>query len=623
MPHTSSRRSSVDLQENVASNVAATLDVQPARPKLLQRLSAHSILSRKSAQEETVDKETSAVVETSLRTQLSTSSLGNDTSLDEKTSSLGQHKYHSVPNGLTTSGKGEYMSEIVSITTAAPGSIASRCEYAVANTKRNEDFHALFRSVPDYDMLIQDYKCALQKDILLQGHIYVSEHHLCFKSNIFGWVTNLVIGYSEITGIEKRMTARIIPNGIQISTHTAKHVFASFLSRDQAYDQMMRLWESHQRLPSPDYASSLVESVTSNETDEVDEIDDESHVSAATGQSDEHQQALPEEPPKKRLDSGYAEQSASQPKEAEPRIIPVNRTKSCPCTASGEHYSNIALDETYPGTVESMYKILFTSDFMKGFLKEVQQSRGMIIDTDDDVDLSRYRHGVRECSYRRPMAGTNGVKLVKCHFKDQRLHRKLPHYISILTTISTPSMPISLVKSRTCLTRARNNKVRVLVTYRVEFTKGGLVSSIIEKDATDAHLRFYTQLHTVLQKPDLVKKLTVTTPLSQPADKGQGSDRLLLLRSKAGNLVSEIHFTQILVICMIVALLANMWMAYKIFQVADTLHEIDDNQLHRVPQGHAERLEWVQGAVDDMEKSILELQKAAQDQRDLLHHMLP
>ncbi|KAG0181617.1 hypothetical protein DFQ29_007721 [Apophysomyces sp. BC1021] len=587
MPHTSSRRSSVDLQENVASNVAATLDVQPARPKLLQRLSAHSILSRKSAQEETVDKETSAVVETSLRTQLSTSSLGNDTSLDEKTSSLGQHKYHSVPNGLTTSGKGEYMSEIVSITTAAPGSIASRCEYAVANTKRNEDFHALFRSVPDYDMLIQ------------------------------------VIGYSEITGIEKRMTARIIPNGIQISTHTAKHVFASFLSRDQAYDQMMRLWESHQRLPSPDYASSLVESVTSNETDEVDEIDDESHVSAATGQSDEHQQALPEEPPKKRLDSGYAEQSASQPKEAEPRIIPVNRTKSCPCTASGEHYSNIALDETYPGTVESMYKILFTSDFMKGFLKEVQQSRGMIIDTDDDVDLSRYRHGVRECSYRRPMAGTNGVKLVKCHFKDQRLHRKLPHYISILTTISTPSMPISLVKSRTCLTRARNNKVRVLVTYRVEFTKGGLVSSIIEKDATDAHLRFYTQLHTVLQKPDLVKKLTVTTPLSQPADKGQGSDRLLLLRSKAGNLVSEIHFTQILVICMIVALLANMWMAYKIFQVADTLHEIDDNQLHRVPQGHAERLEWVQGAVDDMEKSILELQKAAQDQRDLLHHMLP
>jgi hypothetical protein len=38
-----------------------------------------------------------------------------------------------------------------------------------------------------------DYKCALQKEILLQGHIYVSEHHVCFKSNIFGWVTNVTI----------------------------------------------------------------------------------------------------------------------------------------------------------------------------------------------------------------------------------------------------------------------------------------------------------------------------------------------------------------------------------------------------------------------------------------------
>ena len=35
------------------------------------------------------------------------------------------------------------------------------------------------------------YKCALQKEILLQGHIYITEHHLCFNANIFGWVTNV------------------------------------------------------------------------------------------------------------------------------------------------------------------------------------------------------------------------------------------------------------------------------------------------------------------------------------------------------------------------------------------------------------------------------------------------
>lgn len=36
-----------------------------------------------------------------------------------------------------------------------------------------------------------DYGCALQKDILVQGRIYVSEHHLSFHANIFGWITNV------------------------------------------------------------------------------------------------------------------------------------------------------------------------------------------------------------------------------------------------------------------------------------------------------------------------------------------------------------------------------------------------------------------------------------------------
>src|ERR1700694_377468 len=36
-----------------------------------------------------------------------------------------------------------------------------------------------------------DYSCALSKEILVQGRMYVSEHYICFNSNIFGWVTNV------------------------------------------------------------------------------------------------------------------------------------------------------------------------------------------------------------------------------------------------------------------------------------------------------------------------------------------------------------------------------------------------------------------------------------------------
>ncbi|GAN10517.1 hypothetical protein MAM1_0364c10058 [Mucor ambiguus] len=111
-----------------------------------------------------------------------------------------------------------------------------------ANDKRNNDFHALFRSVPDQERLIDDYGCALQKEILLQGRVYISEHHLCFNANIFGWITNLVIAFADIEDIEKRSTAIFIPNAILISTCSSK--VASFLSRDQAYDQMVEIWKA-------------------------------------------------------------------------------------------------------------------------------------------------------------------------------------------------------------------------------------------------------------------------------------------------------------------------------------------------------------------------------------------
>ena len=87
-----------------------------------------------------------------------------------------------------------------------PGSAASgtghrQTGFAVASSKRNKDFHQLFRSVPEDDYLIEDYSAALQRDILLHGRLYVSEGHICFSSNILGWVTNLVISFDEVVAV--------------------------------------------------------------------------------------------------------------------------------------------------------------------------------------------------------------------------------------------------------------------------------------------------------------------------------------------------------------------------------------------------------------------------------------
>ncbi|KAK1900626.1 Protein Aster-B [Dissostichus eleginoides] len=84
----------------------------------------------------------------------------------------------------------------------------------------------------------QNYSCALQRDILLQGRLYLSENWICFYSNIFRWET------LDICSMTKEKTARLIPNAIQVCTDTDKHFFTSFGARDRTYMMMFRLWQN-------------------------------------------------------------------------------------------------------------------------------------------------------------------------------------------------------------------------------------------------------------------------------------------------------------------------------------------------------------------------------------------
>ncbi|CAH2218858.1 GRAM domain-containing 1C isoform X2 [Pelobates cultripes] len=88
--------------------------------------------------------------------------------------------------------------------------------------QRSEEFRRLFKELPENDKLIVDYACALQKDILLQGRVYLSENCICFHSNIFRWETSICLNLRDITSMTKEKTARLIPNAIQISTENEK-----------------------------------------------------------------------------------------------------------------------------------------------------------------------------------------------------------------------------------------------------------------------------------------------------------------------------------------------------------------------------------------------------------------
>ncbi len=56
--------------------------------------------------------------------------------------------------------------------------------------QKNDEFRRLFKLSNDEHLLV-DYSCALQKEILAHGRLYISLNYLCFHANIIGWETTV------------------------------------------------------------------------------------------------------------------------------------------------------------------------------------------------------------------------------------------------------------------------------------------------------------------------------------------------------------------------------------------------------------------------------------------------
>ncbi|KAM6900467.1 protein Aster-C [Xenentodon cancila] len=106
-----------------------------------------------------------------------------------------------------------------------------------------EEFKKLFKEVPESERLLMDYLCALQRDILLQGRLYLSENWLCFYSNVFRG-TKIALSLKDIKTMSREKTARLIPNAIQICTSTEKYFFTSFSAREKSYQGIFRMWQN-------------------------------------------------------------------------------------------------------------------------------------------------------------------------------------------------------------------------------------------------------------------------------------------------------------------------------------------------------------------------------------------
>ncbi|KAJ6940119.1 protein VASCULAR ASSOCIATED DEATH 1 [Populus alba x Populus x berolinensis] len=109
---------------------------------------------------------------------------------------------------------------------------------------RSEEYRQLFRLPPE-EVLVQDFNCAYQGSILLQGHMYLFVNYICFYSKIFGFETKKIIPFHEVTSVKRAKTAGIFPNAIEVFAGGKKYFFASFLSRDEALNLIKDGWLQH------------------------------------------------------------------------------------------------------------------------------------------------------------------------------------------------------------------------------------------------------------------------------------------------------------------------------------------------------------------------------------------
>jgi hypothetical protein len=263
---------------------------------------------------------------------------------------------------------------------------------------------------------------------------------------------------SDILNLDKKMTAFVIPNAIQVTTRATKYTFASFLSRDNTFDVIYNIW----RLARPE----------------------DSRGPSVRGSL--------EEPTRPTL-IGSTNGTAKAP----PKFT------RCACGRNGLHYSETALETVLPGTPEKIHNLIFASGFIKNFMSVEQKLIGKLamllvttnIDPRTDLQISDWAPAdgspdpkllVRNMSYIKPLSGSIGPKQTRCELRDEIAYCDFDDYVSTLTTTRTPEVPsgnVFSVKTRTCITWASHASSRVVVTTEVEWTGRSFIKGNSHRDA--------------------------------------------------------------------------------------------------------------------------------------------
>ena len=401
-------------------------------------------------------------------------------------------------------------------------------QYRYATEKRNEDFHNLFSDVPADDRLLDDFSCALSKEILLQGRVYISEHYLCFNSSLLGWVTNLVISLDEIQKFERRSTVGLFPNGIILETREAKHIFASFISRDSTLNFIETVWsksislskKNHEK--SRDFESlrskSSFEGVNNkgkmlSESDiytiDDEEDDDDDNDSGDYYDRDDVNNVTSSDESSNNLDSlneisGDTNKTEKKPKKSKSKSAkkypgPYKHEPSTYVYDEKANNEKIVLDKEFEAPLGLVYDIFFGEN--------IEFHKNMMI-MNDGLNFTDYgglagEGCTRSFEYDKSLNFPIGPSSTRVFCTEEMLHFDLKDYVQVLNISKTPNVPSGTAfdcRTKYTLLWSKEGKTRIIISFKLEWTGSSWFKSVIESSALSGQQKAAGDVNTEMLK---------------------------------------------------------------------------------------------------------------------------
>ncbi|AJV23550.1 CPA_1a_G0016610.mRNA.1.CDS.1 [Saccharomyces cerevisiae] len=388
--------------------------------------------------------------------------------------------------------------------------------YHYASEQRNKDFHETFKSVPKDDRLLDDFNCGLNRELLYQGKLYITETHLCFNSNVLGWIAKVLIAFEDVTFMEKTSAAGLFPSAISIETKMGKTLFNGFISRDAAFGLMKEVWS--RTLLQKDMANENIntkaeKSGNGKEIDDaINSIDEENNDKDAndndTNENDDENISTNETTPNSTSSSPDKEKEKAYKLRADSSYQydgPIyHHSTSFPAEpmANNEFVLKELPFDCAPGI---LFEIMFNSEqneFLLDFLRGQEGSQITTIPNFTSIDGSSMTLK-REYSYEKALHFPAGPKSTTCYVAEVIKRKDPDTYYEVISSIRTPNVPSGgSFSTKTRYLIRWNDEITCLlrVSFWVEWTGSSWIKGMVENGCKNGQLEAAQLMERILSK---------------------------------------------------------------------------------------------------------------------------